>query len=335
MAYGAWDYIKNSGKFDDAVNWELDWVGFIAGKRESRRYVGDYILTQNDIENSANFRDEIAYGGWGMDDHNPAGIATREEPNIYYPLSKPYGIPYRCIYSSNIENLFFAGRNISVTHMALSSTRVMATCGLLGQAVGEAAAIAAKYTITPRDVSEHMDELQQNLRNDDCYLLHTNRKISESILNSDSNLSENQKKLLFNGIEREIDEITRSAELELNKEYYLRFQKTFCREIRILFDNDIARNSYPDEMWLEKLYPLTLNVSRDAKEAFIPPVLVRGYVVEARLKGEKVAEFTETENRSRLVKLPVNGYVDEIIVTFIQTYGDDKAKIFSIDLLKD
>ncbi len=334
MAYGAWDYIKNSGKFNNVANWELDWVGFLAGKRESRRYVGDYILTENDMENSEIFHDEIAYGGWGMDDHNPAGIATREPPNIDYLLSKPYGIPYRCIYSSNIVNLFFAGRNISVTHRALSSTRVMATCGLLGQAVGEAAAIAAKYSVTPRDVAEHIEELQQNLRDDDCYLLDTKRKISETVLNGDSNLSERQKKLLFNGTEREIDEKTRSAELELNKEYYLRFQKTFCGEIRLLFDNDIARNSYPEKMCFEKLYPLMLNVSREANEVFIPPVLVREYVVEARLNGAIVAVFTETENRSRLVKLPVNDYIDEITVTFKQTYGGDKAKIFSIDLLK-
>lgn len=104
-AFGVWDYIKNSGRFD-ADNWELDWVGFLAGKRESRRYVGDYVLNQNDIERAQTFPDEVVYGGWSMDDHNPLGIHTQDLPNIHYPVTAPYPIPYRCLYSANISNLF-------------------------------------------------------------------------------------------------------------------------------------------------------------------------------------------------------------------------------------
>lgn len=200
-AFGVWDYIKNSGRFD-AENWELDWVGFLAGKRESRRYVGDYVLNQNDIERAQPFPDEIAYGGWSMDDHNPLGIHTQDLPNIHYPVREPYPIPYRCLYSANISNLFFAGRNVSVTHMALSSTRVMATCALMGQAVGTACSLAVRYGISPREVGGHMEELQQSLRDDDCFLLHTPRKISEAVRTSSSNIGKDRLAGFWEGIER-------------------------------------------------------------------------------------------------------------------------------------
>ena len=84
----------------------------------------------------------------------------------------PFGIPYRCLYSVNIENLYFAGRNISVTHTAMSASRVMATCALLGQAVGTASTIAIKNDVTPREISEkYICELQQMLMDDDCWLI--------------------------------------------------------------------------------------------------------------------------------------------------------------------
>ena len=156
VAYGIWDFVKNSGEYN-ADNWELEFVGFLPGKRESRRYVGDYIMNQNDVRDGGHFDDIAAYGGWTMDDHNPAGINTKDKPNIFHPAPSPFGIPYRCLYSVNIENLYFAGRNISVTHTAMSASRVMATCALLGQAVGTASAIAIKNDATPREISEKYD----------------------------------------------------------------------------------------------------------------------------------------------------------------------------------
>ena len=151
VAFGVWDHIKNHGDHK-ADNWVLDWVGFLPGKRESRRYLGDHILTQQEIKAEGRFDDMVAYGGWPMDDHDPAGMNGTGRPNTNYPAPSPYGIPYRSLYSRNVENLFFAGRNISVTHAALSSTRVMATCATVGQAVGVAAAIAAANGLTPRGV---------------------------------------------------------------------------------------------------------------------------------------------------------------------------------------
>ena len=89
--------------------WTLDWVGFLAGKRETRRYVGDYVLTENDLINATHFNDEIAYGGWSLDDHNPDGFYGTE-PNVKTILKAPYAIPYRVVYSKNIDNRDDAGR---------------------------------------------------------------------------------------------------------------------------------------------------------------------------------------------------------------------------------
>ena len=145
IGYGVWDYIKNRApKRAQAENWALEWIGSLPGKRENRRFVGDHILTQNDVRAGGDFHDLIAYGGWSMDDHHPAGLLYPGEPTIFHPAPSPYGIPYRCLYSKNIGNLFFAGRNISVTHAALSSTRVMGTTAMLGQAAGTAAALCVR-----------------------------------------------------------------------------------------------------------------------------------------------------------------------------------------------
>ncbi|MEE1223733.1 MAG: FAD-dependent oxidoreductase, partial [Clostridia bacterium] len=151
LASGTWDYIKNSGKFN-SENWELDFLGFLPGKRESRRMCGEYMITQRDISDGKVFEDEVAYGGWPLDDHFPGGFYHKGVPNTNYKTPAPYSLPYRALYSENVENLFFAGRNISMTHMAMSSIRVMATCALLGEAVGKAVAIAVKNSITPHDV---------------------------------------------------------------------------------------------------------------------------------------------------------------------------------------
>jgi hypothetical protein len=119
IGYGVWDLIKNhpDGR---GHRWDLEWIGQLPGKRENVRYEGDHILTQNDIEAEGRFDDLVAYGGWPMDDHHPDAIKYPGEPTIFHPAPSPYGIPYRSLYSRNTENLFFAGRNISATHMALS-----------------------------------------------------------------------------------------------------------------------------------------------------------------------------------------------------------------------
>ncbi|MDR2674617.1 MAG: FAD-dependent oxidoreductase [Opitutaceae bacterium] len=147
IALGIWDYIKNSGDHPGAANWTLDWVGMIPGKRESRRFMGPYIITERDIAEGRLFDDGVAYGGWPLDLHPPSGIdAVDEPPCVQHEVPFLFTVPLRSLYSRNVGNLFFAGRNISVTHVAFASTRVMATCSVIGQAVGTAAAYLKKHS---------------------------------------------------------------------------------------------------------------------------------------------------------------------------------------------
>jgi hypothetical protein len=165
IVYGVWNYIKNSGQFPDAENLTLEWVGHIPGKRESRRFEGDYILTQPDIVERRTHPDAVAFGGWSIDLHPADGVYAEIAGSHHLHSKGPYQIPYRCYYSRNIENLFLAGRIISTSHVAFGSTRVMATCALSGQAVGAAAALCQKYGEKPREMvrPERMSELQRNL----------------------------------------------------------------------------------------------------------------------------------------------------------------------------
>jgi hypothetical protein len=163
VVYGVWNHIKNSGLFHEAENLTLEWVGTIPGKRESRRFEGDYMLKQQDIIEQIPFEDTVAFGGWSIDLHPADGVFS-EKPGCNQWHSKGiYGIPYRCFYSRNISNLFLAGRIISATHVAFGSSRVMATCAHGGQAVAMAAAICKKYNVLPKQAGNYIKEIQTEL----------------------------------------------------------------------------------------------------------------------------------------------------------------------------
>ena len=169
---GIWDYIKNSGKYPESENWGMDWVGMVPGKRESRRIIGDHILTQQDLMGlNGDFEDAVAIGGWGLDEHPPGGFDdTEKRPFVSTKLPEVYNIPLRSLYSKDLKNMFMAGRNASCSHVAFTSTRVMATCAVMGQAAGTAAALCARYGISPRELfgdKGKLKELQQTLLRDD------------------------------------------------------------------------------------------------------------------------------------------------------------------------
>ena len=159
--YGSWSNAKNGSNQAKYASLELSHVPFVAGKRESRRLIGDCLLTQGDIQACRQFPDGVAKGSWSIDLHYPKDY--KKYPFRTYAefnKVKPYPIPYRCLYSKNIENLLMAGRNVSLTHVALGSVRVMNTGGQLGVATGAAAYLCTKHNTTPRGVyKEHLDEL--------------------------------------------------------------------------------------------------------------------------------------------------------------------------------
>ncbi|WP_166356170.1 FAD-dependent oxidoreductase [Phytoactinopolyspora limicola] len=170
--YGVWDYIKNSGRFDDAENLTLEWVGAVPGKREYRRFIGDYTLTQQDVVGQYDFSDAVGFGGWSIDLHPPGGMYATEPGAKKWHIDGSYHIPLRCLYSANVSNLFFAGRNISASHVAFGSTRVMATCAVVGEAAGTAAALCVDKQVNPRSLAQnHVEELRQTLLRHDAAVL--------------------------------------------------------------------------------------------------------------------------------------------------------------------
>lgn len=174
IVLGAWDHVKNGGEHG-AENWALEWFGFLPGKRESRRFVGQYVLTEHDVVQSIPHDDSIAYGGWFIDTHPVMGVdAADEPPCTQHAVPHLYDIPLRACVSANVENLLFAGRNISATHIAFASTRVMATCTQIGQGVGTAAAYAVTHNFSPHELTLNraaIQMVQQQLLEDDAYLI--------------------------------------------------------------------------------------------------------------------------------------------------------------------
>jgi hypothetical protein len=176
VTFSYWDYVKNkSDRWEFADNksaptdvvryYELVEIPFMNAKRETRRLEGDYILTQHDVMSGRMFPDRIAYAGWPLDVHHPEGIYSGEEGSFEFDIVVPVNsIPFRCVYSKNIDNLLFAGRCGSFTHLALGSVRVQSTLATIGQAAGTAAAMCIEKGIDPRDIyQDHMTELQQTL----------------------------------------------------------------------------------------------------------------------------------------------------------------------------
>lgn len=323
-ALGVWDYIKNrSGQ--PVENWALDWVGFLPGKRESRRYEGDVIVTQNDVRAEGKFEDLVAYGGWSMDDHHPGGLRWAGKPTIFHKAPSPWGIPYRALYSRNIDNLWFAGRNLSATHAALSSSRVMATCAILGQAVGEAAAIAVRESLSPREVYEkRIGELRQALMDADCYLPWARRAIPELTRNARLSASSGDPEPLRNGLDRPLEGADNAWAGTPGASWvqYAFDRPRRVRRLRFVFDSDLNRT----EKNQPKHYPLN-------EPLYGPPAtLVRGFRVEALGPRGEWREIAKVENNyQRLVW--IDAEIETPALRFIpdSTWGASEARLFAWD----
>ncbi len=175
IAYGIFDYLKNDpAQREKNRNLTLEWVGTIPGKRESRRFIGDHVLTEQDVVARADFPDAIAFGGWNLDDHAPLGFFDdAHPPSTHTHIPGTYNIPLRSLYSKTIPNLLFAGRDVSATHIALTSVRVMLTCAQMGEAVGAAAAMCAREGLTPREIANgpRVVALRERLLRDDHHVI--------------------------------------------------------------------------------------------------------------------------------------------------------------------
>lgn len=332
IVFGVWDHIKNGGGHG-AENYELEWVGFLPGKRESRRVLGDYVLKEQDCYGAARFPDAVAYGGWPMDVHVVEGIRSKsQEPTKYLCLDDVYTIPYRCYYSRNVDNLMLAGRDISCSHMAFASARVMGTCAVGGQAVGVAAAMAAKKNVLPREIGGDIRELQQKLLRQDCYIPGIPNAdpldMARNAIVAASGCREGaEPENIINGWSRTIgqsknywqpaDEKDAWIELKLPRERTI-------REVQILFDSNLSR---------EIMISLS-GVHLKDQERGTPSTLVKDFALDFLRKESVVSvqEICGNYQRRVLVSLEKAVSCDAVRMRIRSTHGVAAPKVFEIRL---
>ena len=322
IAYGVWAYMKNhpDGR---AKGYDLDWIGALPGKRESARFVGPHILTQHDVMSGGHFEDVVAYGGWTLDDHHPDAFWKHGHLSEHHVCPSPFGIPFDCLYSVNVPNLMFAGRDISCTHMGLSATRVMATCATLGQAVGTAAALLVKYGIDPAQLRrERIAELQATLEDDDCMLPFRWRKVSP--LTAEATCADDMA-VLRNGIDRTYAKKDNGVWVKPNEEkiVYSWDKPRRISGARIVFDSNMTFSG-------KRMRKLEATTER----AEMPKMLAKGFRVELRAGGEWKAVFKDDGNYLRFRKVsfaPMDADAMRLVVS--ETWGGEKAHVFALDAL--
>lgn len=336
LAYGLWDYLKNDPKLrQQSSNWRLRWIGALPGKRESRRYVGPYIMNQNDVASGGDFPDEIAYGGWSMDDHNPAGFRTSEPATIFHPAPSPYGIPFRCLYSKNIANLMFAGRNISVTHAALSSCRVMGTCALLGQAVGTAAALAVRQGCLPREFDpKQIAQLQALLMDDDCFLPHITRQVSPLCMTALLTGGGEKLQCLRDGTDRDRPDARHAWEGKPGDTITYTFASpSDIHMLRLVFDSDLNRRTLP---YPENVIQHNMLHNRRLSDvpSFVPTTMVKAFRIKVRfVGGNQTVIWDERCNYLRLRRKAVAlSNVVSLTLEPLETWGSAQIRIFSFEV---
>ena len=323
IAYGVWAYMKNhpDGR---AKGYDLDWIGSLPGKRESTRFVGPHILNQHDVMSGGRFEDVVAYGGWTLDDHHPDAFWKHGHLSEHHVCPSPFGIPFDCLYSVNVPNLMFAGRDISCTHMGLSATRVMGTCAMLGQAVGTAAALLVKYGIDPARLRrERIAELQATLEDDDCMLPYRWRKVSP--LTAEATCADDVA-VLKNGIDRSYDKKDNGVWVAPGDDGKIVYSWGGARRIsgaRLVFDSDMRHTS-------KRMRKLEATTER----AKMPRMLAKGFRVDARVGGEWKTVFADGVNflRFRKVAFPaVEADALRLVVT--ESWGGGDAHVFAFDAL--
>ncbi|MDR1284310.1 MAG: FAD-dependent oxidoreductase [Opitutaceae bacterium] len=339
-AWGIWDYMKNRGpQAEKLKNWRLRWLGALPGKRENRRYLGPHILTQLDVEAGGIFDDIVAYGGWSMDDHHPAGLYYPGKATLFHPAPSPYGIPLRSLYSRNVGNLFCAGRNISATHVALSSTRVMGTCSILGQAAGTAAALCHEKSCLPAELSTgDVTLLQTRLMEDDCWLPGLTRPVSGLTRQAKFTVTgggAGDTAVLLDGHERDADNGAHCWSAPVNTALEMRREEPRHVEcLRLVFDSDLNNNKI-----MPCMYPL------GKKKVRMPETLVRDFRIEVQTGngnggGGSNGDGWETLHRitgntRRLVVLPVGRAIRALRWTGTATWGAPELRIYSMDTMTE
>jgi hypothetical protein len=333
IVMGVWDYIKNSGEHTSSANWAMDWVGFMPGKRGSRRLVGDHLLTQHDLL-KGDLADAVAIGGWPMDDHPPGGFDRADlPPAVQIRTPEVFNIPLRSFYSRNISNLMMAGRNISATHVAFTSTRVMATCAVGGQAAGTAAAMCLERGITPRQLAREpklVSALQQRLLRDDQTIKNAKNEDAADLARqaravASAEIGDAKALLVLDGVPRDIPgQGIHHWEAPIGSWITLEWDKPQrASQLQITFDTGFQR-----ELTLTSSDSINRGIVRAAQ-----PETVRDYAVQVRKAG--AADWTTVETvtgnfqRLRRHRLPA-GAIDAVRVQATATNGSDSVRVFEL-----
>ncbi|PNV59525.1 FAD-dependent oxidoreductase [Clostridium sp. chh4-2] len=331
--YGVWDHIKNGGGHG-AENYELVWVGSVAGSRESRRLMGDEVLTENDILTNRVFENGIAYGGWPMDEHTAGGFRAKGQiPSKVRSFPGFYSIPYGCYCSKTISNLMMAGRNISATKLAMGSARVMGTCAVGGEAVGIAAAGAAKLGMTPKEYGKtHIQELRQELLKNDLYIMGCRNEDKKdaartAIISASSEKKGFEAGLVVSGVTRREGSCSNmwSSDGISSQGEFLRLKllkPVPVKEVRLVLDPDLSeeRCISVSKAFLDKE---PLGVARE---------LLKDYTVKFLMDGKTAADVEIRDNYQRLnrIVLQENVLTDTVEIRIHETNGCQDAHIYEI-----
>jgi len=318
ICYGVWDHVKNrcAAHSAAATNWALEWMQFLPAKRESRRYVGAHVLTQNDILAEGRFDDLVAYGGWAMDDHPPVGFwgpkRGSERPSaVFNKAPSPYGIPYRSLYAEQPANLMFAGRCHSATHMAMSSTRVMGTGCSMGQAVGTAAAMAIERGIDPPGMMAHVDELQQALLWDDCYLPWVPQRFGPRTTAARLEASAGDPAPLHDGTNRPVGDDSHAWRHRPGDWVAMRFGgPEAVEQVTLLLDSALHKDPQ-----MSHFHPPEAHLNAPPEE------LPRRFVVDVLSGGQWQTLHEAADSHQRLVRVPVGRPVEAVRYALRETWG--------------
>jgi len=319
IAYGVWDHIKNHcpHHHQNAANWALEWMQFLPGKRESRRYIGAHVLTQNDVLAEGRFDDLVAYGGWTMDDHPPQGFWGAKRGSdlpsaVHHKTPSPYGIPYRSLYSETIPNLMFAGRCHSATHLAMSSTRVMGTGCSMGQAIGTAAAMAIDRDALPAGIGEHIDELQQGLLRDDCYLPWTPQQFGPMTMGATIETSNDRSgEVVRDGVNRPVGDDPHRWQCAPGEWISLTLaEPAKIDDVTLVLDSALHKDPQ-----------MSYHRPAEAHLTTLPAELPKAFQVHVRENGRWGLQWETRENHSRQIRFRVGRAVEAVRFTLESTWG--------------
>ena len=351
VVMGIWDHLKNGGDHG-ADNWALEWYGVLPGKRESRRFVGQHVLTEDDVMQSHPQPDAIAYGGWPIDLHPTRGIdAVEESPCIQHTVPHLYDIPLRSCVSRNVRNLMFAGRNASATHVAFASTRVMATCAAMGEGVGVAASVAIGRGLEPAALAADaavVTEIQNRLLAQDVFLIgrrdpHCGNLALQGRIAASSEQEDGRAGEVLSGMTRSVTDTERGVKADRVVPGWHRWKSRpeagFPASLEVAWPAPVEVESveFVFDTGLHRF--LTFTQADGYHELFIwgvgQPEVIRDYHVEIKKDGEwkrleSVRDNWQRRRRHALAPAGERVAVDAVRLVADAAWGIDHARLFKV-----